>query len=90
MNSIKICGMIYTIVYKSSAEMNGTLGLADFNKQEISINSEITQQSQNLALYHEVLHIIDMAYNLKLSHEQVTFASHAILALVNDNPELKL
>ena len=90
MNSIKICGMIYTIVYKSSAEMNGTLGLADFNKQEISINAEITQQSQTLALYHEVLHIIDMAYNLKLTHEQVTFASHAILALVNDNPELKL
>jgi hypothetical protein len=39
-------------------------------------------------VYHEVLHMLDHAYNLKLSEEQVTFTAHALLALVSDNQQL--
>ena len=65
--------------------MNGSIGLADFNKQEISINSEHTQSTQKIAILHEILHILSDSYNLKLSEEQVIYTTHALLAFMSDN-----
>ena len=85
---IKICGIEYTISLKTSEEMGGRVGLANFNTQEIWINDTMTEQTKRIALYHEVLHMLDHAYNLKLSEEQVTFTAHALLAVVSDNQQL--
>ena len=38
MNNIRVAGIDYEIQYLSSEEMNGNIGLADFNNQKIMIN----------------------------------------------------
>jgi Zn-dependent peptidase ImmA (M78 family) len=86
MNNIRVAGIDYEIQYLSSEEMNGNIGLADFNNQKIMINTGITEQTKRIALMHETLHILDKAYNLKLSEDQVTYTAHALIALAADNP----
>jgi Zn-dependent peptidase ImmA (M78 family) len=85
---IKISGIQYELKYKSTEEMSGHIGLADFNNQIISINREHTSQTQHIALWHEILHILSDSYNLKLDEETVKFTTHALIALLSDNPEL--
>jgi len=84
---MKIGGIYYDVIHKTNEELNGNVGLADFNRQEISINTEHTMQTQRIALIHEVLHILDNTYNLKLTEEQVTFTAHALVSLIEDNKE---
>jgi len=83
---VLIAGLQYDVVYKPGEEMQGNLGLANFNLQEISINANATTQTQQVAVLHEVLHIISDSYNLKMSEEQVKFLTHGILAFKHDNP----
>ena len=83
---IRVSGIEYDIDYLSPEEMNGNIGLADFNNQRIMISTGITEQTKRIALMHETIHILDKAYNIKLSEEQVTTLAHAIVALVADNP----
>ena len=83
---VRIAGLAYDIKYKSGEEMQGNLGLANFNLQEISINAAATEQTQQVAVLHEVLHIISDSFNLKMSEEQVKFLTHGIIAFKHDNP----
>ena len=85
---MKICGITYEVLYKTPEEMQGNIGLALFNSQEIWINETFSEQTKKIALWHEVLHILDHAYNLKMTEEQVKFQTHALIALVEDNPEV--
>jgi hypothetical protein len=87
---INIAGLTYTINIKSSYAMDGAIGLADFNRQEISINAAMTPQTQKIALYHEILHLLDSVYHLKFTEEQVTYTAHALVALVADNIDSNL
>jgi Zn-dependent peptidase ImmA (M78 family) len=87
-DTIKIAGIDYSIVLKSTEEMNGLIGTADFNKQLISINHDHTEQTQRIAVFHEVLHIVSDAYGLNLTEEQVKIGTHAFIALIEDNREL--
>ena len=68
--------------------MNGLVGSADFNRQLISINHDHTEQTQRIAVFHEVLHIVSDAYGLNLTEEQVKIGTHAFIALIEDNREL--
>ena len=85
---LKICGLTYTVLYKTPEEMQGTIGLARFNDQEIWIGQNFSQQTQKIAVWHETLHILSDAYNLKMTEEQVKFQTHALIAFVQDNPEI--
>jgi len=85
---LKICGLTYTVWFKTAEEMQGTIGLARFNDQEIWIGNHFSEQTQKIGLWHEVLHILSDAYNLKMTEEQVKFQTHALIALVEDNPEM--
>ena len=85
---MKICGITYEVLYKTQEEMQGQIGLANFNTQEIWIGTSFSEQTKKIALWHEVLHILDHAYNLKMTEEQVKFQTHALIALVEDNPEV--
>ncbi len=87
-DTIKIAGIDYSIVLKSTEEMNGLIGTADFNKQLISINKDHTPQTQRIAAFHEVLHLVSDAYGLNLTEEQVKIGTHAFIALIEDNKEL--
>ena len=69
--------------------MQGRIGLANFNTQEIWIGDSFSDQTKKIALWHEVLHILSDAYNLKMTEEQVKFMTHALIALVEDNPSIK-
>lgn len=83
---IRVSGIEYDIDYLTPEEMGGNIGLADFNNQRIMISTGITEQTKRIALMHETIHILDKAYNIKLTEEQVTTLAHAIVALVADNP----
>jgi hypothetical protein len=85
---MKICGLNYAVLYKTPEEMQGNIGLARFNDQEIWINANFSEQTKKIALWHETLHILSDAYNLKMDEEQVKFLTHALIALVEDNPEV--
>jgi hypothetical protein len=87
---LRIAGIDYTIANVSANELNGLLGSADFNNQIIKINKDATQTTQHIATTHEIIHILDKAYNIKLSEEQVIYLAQAIVALMNDNPEFRL
>jgi Zn-dependent peptidase ImmA (M78 family) len=87
-DTIKIAGIDYIIAMKSTEEMNGLVGTADFNRQLISINQDHTEQTQRIAVFHEVLHLVSDAYGLNLTEEQVKIGTHAIIALIEDNREL--
>jgi Zn-dependent peptidase ImmA (M78 family) len=88
MDIIKIAGIDYNIALKSTEEMGGLVGSADFNRQLISINKEHTEQTQRIALFHEILHLLSDAYGLKLTEDQVKIGTHAFIAFVEDNQEL--
>lgn len=85
---IKICGLTYEVLYKTPEEMQGNIGLARFNDQEIWIGEQFTEQTKKIALWHETLHLLSDAYNLKMNEEQVKFLTHALIALVEDNQEV--
>jgi hypothetical protein len=64
------------------------IGSANFNTQEISVNTDHSLQTQKIAILHEILHIVSDSYNLKWEEETVKFTTHAFLALFMDNPKL--
>ena len=85
---IKIAGITYKIVLNTTEDMKGLIGTADFNKQLISINKDHTEQTQRIAVYHEILHLLSDAYGLKLTEEQVKIGTHALIAFVEENKDL--
>lgn len=85
---VRISGINYYIVMKSAEEMGGHIGLANFNTQEISINREMTDQTIKIAKWHEVIHMLDHTYDLEMTEKQVKFLTHALIALIEDNPRI--
>lgn len=84
---VNIAGIPYTINYKNTEEMNGHIGTADFNRQEISINHDHTLPTQNIAIIHEIMHIISDAYDLGLTERQVKIGTHALIAFMAENKQ---
>ena len=87
---IKVAGILYDVQYCSNVEMNGLIGSADFNRQLIRINNEHTEQTQEIAGVHEILHIISDAYGVGLTEEQIKILTHGIIALYKDNENLDI
>jgi hypothetical protein len=86
--SFKIAGIVYKILYKDDSEMQGRIGLANFNTQEIWINKSHTTQTKKIAILHEIVHLLDHAYNLNMSEDDVIYTTHGLLGLMLDNPDL--
>lgn len=86
MKTIKIAGLEYQILEKTNLEMEGRIGLANFNTQEIWINKEHTSQTRKIAVVHEIMHLLSDAYGLDLSEDQVKIGTHAFIAFISDNP----
>jgi len=83
---IKVSGITYKILTKTAEEMGGHIGLANFNTQEIWIHQNMTPQTKMIARWHETVHILEKAYGVIMSEEQVTIFTHALIALLKDNP----
>ncbi len=90
MEKLRIGGIEYMVEILSAEEMKGHLGLADFNNHKIMISKDATEATQQIAFIHEILHILDKSYNIKLTEEQVIYTAQALVALVNDNPDFRL
>jgi hypothetical protein len=88
-NNINVAGIKYDIVEKTPDEMQGRLGLADFNAQQIFINESATPQTKKIAVYHEIMHIISDAWGLGLTESQVKIGTHALIAFLEENPEFQ-
>jgi Zn-dependent peptidase ImmA (M78 family) len=88
MKSIKISGLDYTVNFRNNEEMGGLIGSADFNKQEININSTHTAQTKQIAIFHEILHLLSDSYGIHLTEEEVKIITHSFVALLRDNPNL--
>ena len=86
---ILVSGIQYNVNFKDPEHMSGHIGLANFNGQEISINNSFTNQTQRIAILHEIIHIISDSYGLNLSEEQVKIGTHALISFLHDNPNLK-
>ena len=87
---LRVAGIFYDIEYVSSDDLKGLLGTADYNNQKIKINKDATEVTQHIAVIHEIIHILDKSYNIKLSEEQVVYLAQAIVALVKENPDFIL
>ena len=85
-----VAGISYNISKKEPEHMQGHIGLADFNAQEIRINSIYSEQTKLIAVYHEIIHIISDAYGLHLSEEQVRVGTHALIAFLAENPNFNI
>jgi hypothetical protein len=85
---VKVSGIVYTISERSPEEMNGNIGLANFNTQEIWINSSASPQTKMIARWHEIVHILERAYGVKMNEEQVTIFTHALVSFLNDNRDI--
>ena len=83
---VKVSGIVYSISERSPEEMNGNIGLANFNTQEIWINSAASPQTKIIAHWHEIVHIIERAYGVRMNEEQVTVFTHGLVSFLRDNP----
>lgn len=87
MDSVRIAGINYSIDFVDPSQMvTGGIGEADFNKQAIRINNTFSEQTKQIAIVHEVVHMIDHAYMTKLSEEQVVVFTHGLVQFLKDNP----
>jgi len=88
MKSVRIAGINYSIDVCDPSQMldGGRLGEADFNRQAIRINNTVTEQTKQIAIIHEVLHMIDHAYGTGLSEDQIVKLTHGVVQCVKDNP----
>ena len=88
MKSVRIAGIDYSVDLVDPSQMvtGGGIGEADFNKQAIRINNTVTEQTKQIAIIHEIVHMIDHAYGTKLTEEQVVIFSHGLVQFLKDNP----
>jgi len=85
---VKISGITFHIHEKDPEHMNGLVGMAMFNAQEMWINSASTPQTKMIGRWHEIIHMLDRAYGTKLTEEQVTIFTHALVAFLQDNKDI--
>jgi hypothetical protein len=89
-NRVSIAGILYQINRLPADEINGLLGTADFNKQCININRDATATTQEIAVLHEIIHIISDAWGLKLTEEQVKIGTHALISFLKENKNFRV
>lgn len=73
MDLLKIGYKTYKIIYKEDIyddHNNKCYGIADHNKQEIVIDNTFSQDIQNQALIHEILHTIADKYLLEVNKNE--------------------
>jgi hypothetical protein len=85
---VKISGIKFQMQDMESEKMNGLVGMAMFNSQEMWIHKDMTPQTKMIARWHEIIHMLDRAYGTKFNEDQVTIFTHALVALLQDNPDI--
>ena len=90
--SVKIGGIVYDIVEVErllDADNHDKLdGQIKYNKSEISIEKNMSDQIKISTLWHEVIHGILMQADVEVEEKLITILGFAICGFVQDNKEL--
>ena len=63
-------------------------GETDHIDQVIKINNKLSEESQEITLFHEIIHTIDIAMNLNLTENQIIVLSEVLTDTLKRNEEL--
>ena len=88
--TIKVAGTPYVIKYTPDIDKDGLLGLANFNTREIFINNLYPKEQQEETLLHEIIHVVNYAYNVGLDEDAVDKLARGMYATIRENPSYKI
>ena len=79
---LKIAGKNYKLKYIEGLTDNGS---TDFNNQIILINKNLSEEEKKSTIIHEVIEVLNSAYDLELSHQTISTLEIGIFCYLNDN-----
>lgn len=86
---VKIGGLIFSVErIKNLVRDYNSFGESCGNSQEIRLDADMSEQLTESTFIHEVLHMLDFVYCIRMEHDQVRQLESAILAFIKDNPEI--
>ncbi|MDG3141407.1 ImmA/IrrE family metallo-endopeptidase [Streptococcus suis] len=90
MNSIKVAGMVYTVIvteyFKDADDDRNLWGLCDYEQQIIYIRKSLSDQKKRQVLIHELTHAIMHEAGYKEQDEELVERFSLILhQVLNDN-----
>jgi hypothetical protein len=87
---VDILGKRYKIKFLRDAKFEDSeFGECDFDKMEISVNTDKGVDHQRDTLVHEILHAIDYDCKLKLSESQIRSLGRDIFQVLRVNKHLR-
>jgi len=87
MDTIKICGVDFKVIYKSSRDMPMDLGSCHTNIQELWVNESNTEETSTNVILHEVIHALSDMYDLDMTERQVNVLTTVLIGFSRDNPQ---
>lgn len=78
---IKIGAITYNILLTNPEDLNEDMGEISLKRNEIRINNSIPENQQEVALWHEILHGI----NMDLPDANIEFLAQAIYQVIKEN-----
>ena len=84
---LKIGGHIYKIIFKNTArkEQKRHCGYENSEWCEIVLDTDLSTQTQETTLLHEVLEAINYKNELGLNHKQIMSLEHNLYQVLKDN-----
>lgn len=90
-DKVKICGVSFDVVYLDNLNDGNKVLLGETNYDNTTIklcSSNQSEEGKKMTFIHEVVHVIDNAFQLKLSEEYIESIGRGVFALINDNPDI--
>jgi hypothetical protein len=63
-------------------------GMLSCKEQLIEIDQDISPLSKEVTLWHEMIHMVDRQYGLRLGERVTDCLAHGIIGILKDNKEL--
>ena len=90
-NKIKIGSLIYDFKFKKKLiddDNKKLFGHILYDKQEIEVENNITEDRKKLVTLHECIHGMDDYYQFNLSEKDIDYLSGILMNFINDNKKL--
>jgi len=88
-NKLKALGIDFDVHFSSKRKMGNGEYMGRVNYQEclIEIDKTATEQQQQEAFLHELLHILNTELELKLEEDTIHRLSYGLHCILRDNPQ---
>ena len=83
--TLQIASFRYTLGFAELNDNHHLLGQCRNDKQQMVFEPNLTQQTKDQALWHEVLHAIDTCYSCKLEEEEIDRTAQGITAVLKND-----